>query len=28
MGLAATTYSVDNKDLFPPNRFSTGYWYD
>lgn len=26
IGLAATTYSADNKDLYPPNRFGA-YWY-
>ena len=28
IGIAVTTYSVDFKQKFPPNRFSTGYWYD
>lgn len=28
VGIAVTTYSVDYKQKFPPNRFSTGYWFD
>ena len=28
IGIAVTTYSVDNKQQYPHNRFSRGYWYD